>query len=390
MIAIIGGGAAGLGAAIACGERAIVWERNKIAGKKLLLSGAGQCNFTNANNREDFLAALTEFRNWLKPAFYSFDNMSFIKLLEEFGCPVYIREDRKVFPQSLKASDVRDTLYNIARQRGAKFMWDSKIEYIEEKEGLFYLNTNSGAKIRAQKVIIAAGGAAWSVTGSDGSSYRLASALGHKIHDPKPALARIEIEDYAPFICCAGLSLKAGLQLAKRSIWGELLFTHNGLSGPLILDNSRKLHAGEIIQIIICDCHDFLNLIQKHPKRKVSKLLQEYRLPQRLTETIMKNMQISSDLIAAELSASKRKQLLATLKNHPFKIKAIEDLCSSMSDWGGVDLKEVDSKTMQSRILKNVFFAGESLAYSLPSGGYSIQMAVSTGYLAGINAVNSI
>ncbi|MCB5279758.1 MAG: NAD(P)/FAD-dependent oxidoreductase, partial [Candidatus Cloacimonetes bacterium] len=115
-----------------------------------------------------------------------------------------------------------------------------------------------------------------------------------------------------------------------------------------------------------------------------------YRLPQRLTETIMKNMQISSDLIAAELSASKRKQLLATLKNHPFKIKAIEDLCSSMSDWGGVDLKEVDSKTMQSRILKNVFFAGESLAYSLPSGGYSIQMAVSTGYLAGINAVNSI
>lgn len=390
MIAIVGGGPAALGAAIACGKHALVLERNPGFGYKLLLSGSGQCNFSNARSTEEFLSALGSFRNWLKPAFFRFDNRALINLLEENGCPVFVRADGKVFPESMRSEDVLETLLKIARSNGAELSPDTPISSVAPTSSGFVLHTERGTSIHAQQLIIASGGASWPHTGSDGSSYRFAKSLGHTTLSARPALASLEIKDYSPFVKCAGISLKAKLRFSKVNKSGDLLFTHKGFSGPLILDNSWQLEAGQTIRIGFSCGSGFQDLVLKNPKRRVVSLLKVLSLPQSFAQALFEYLKISPDLIAAELSSGTRNLIVNWLSDAHFTIAKVEGLASSMSDFGGVDLKEVDAKTMQSRLLPKLFFAGESLAYSLPSGGFSIQMAFSTGYLAGLSAMNSI
>ncbi|MCB5256891.1 MAG: aminoacetone oxidase family FAD-binding enzyme [Candidatus Cloacimonadaceae bacterium] len=389
MIAIIGAGPAAMGAAIAIGKNAVMLERNPVPGKKLLLSGKGQCNFTNACDSEAFLRALAEFRNWLKPAFYAFDNRAFIRLLEDAGCPVLIRDDDKVFPQSMKAGDVRDTLLKIALGGGASLITDCRITHIEAVSDGFRLVAANGKRYQARKIIIAAGGAAWPLTGSDGSSYRLAASLGHRVLKPRPALASVRIKDYSPFSACAGIALKTRMSFGKNRAEGDLLFTHTGFSGPVILNNSRFLQVDDQIRLLLADGSALSALLRRHPKKQLSSILPMLALPQSLAFAICRHLKIPAGTMAAELQASPRKLLESWLGSAPFRISALESLATAMSDFGGVDLKEVNTKTMQSRLTPGLFFAGESLAYSLPTGGFSIQMAFSTGYLAGKN-VNSI
>ncbi|MDD4559537.1 MAG: aminoacetone oxidase family FAD-binding enzyme, partial [Candidatus Cloacimonetes bacterium] len=333
MIAIVGAGPAGLAAAIACGKEAVILERNPMAGKKLLLSGSGQCNFTNSCDSESFLKALGEFRNWLKPAFYAFDNRAFIRLLEDAGCPVFIREDGKAFPQSRKSADVRDTLLRLALSRGATIRTACNISGISIRDGGFTLSTDDSRQFAASAIILAAGGASWPQSGSDGSSYRLAQSLGHSIIPPRPALASIRIKDYSAFCTCAGVSLKASLYFGKHCATGDLLFTHTGFSGPLILDNSRSLNAGDHIYLCLADASQISALIQNNPKKRVTSILQMLGLPQSLAMALCNKHGIPADIAATNLKAPERKALTSLLEKTPFTIVGIEGLESSMSDF---------------------------------------------------------
>jgi len=390
MIVIIGAGPAGLAAAIAGGDRAVLLERNPAPGKKLLISGSGTCNFSNSREGELFLKTLGPFRNWLKPAFYNFDNQEFMQLLAANGCPVIVREDGKAFPESLKAGDVLSSLINLAKSRACEIRNNCRILRVNKSGNGFDLYSDKGECLRAERLIIAAGGAAWPGTGSDSSSYQLAQMLGHSILEPRPALASVEIEDYQHFKVCAGISLRIALTLHKKTLHGDLLFTHTGLSGPLILDNSWKMRPQDIIYLHFCKNPSILSLAEKYPKRRLVSIVQLLGLPQNLASAVLSCLKLPLDLQAAELTASSRKVLEESLRAFPLRISALQNLASAMSDYGGVDLKEVNSKSMESRIVRGLYFAGESLAYSLPSGGFSIQMAFSTGYLAGKSALNSI
>lgn len=390
MIAIVGGGPAALGAALACGKAAQIYERNAFCGKKLLLSGSGQCNFTNALPKAEFLSALGEFRTWLKPAFYAFDNTAFMQLLEENSCPAFVREDGKVFPKSMRSADVRDTLVNLVQIRGTKINYSSMVQDISP-QGTGFLLKVGNATIKAEKVILASGGAAWPDTGSDGFSYRIAQKLGHQVLAPVPALASVRIRNYPPFDSCAGISLSPStLIIGKDRFQGDLLFTHQGLSGPLILDNSRRMQPGQTIRLVFDPQDRLFELLQSYPKKQISSILQMLALPKSLCEAILLKLQIPKDASAAHFNAVHRKSLRAFLTGGEFIIRDIESLVSAMSDFGGIQLNEVTARSMQSQKTPGLYFAGESLAYALPTGGFSIQMAVSTGYLAALSAMNDI
>ncbi len=191
--AIVGAGPAGLLAAIAHGAGALLLERNPDAGRKLLVSGAGQCNFSNNLSREDFLRACGRAANFLKPAIYQFGNEDFISLLAEAGCPTLIREDGKAFPASLRAADLRDALVRQVLARGARLQTGVYI-VDARRDGDFILTARDGRIIRCSRLILAGGGCSWPQTGSDGSVYDLARALGHSIVEPRPALASIDVE----------------------------------------------------------------------------------------------------------------------------------------------------------------------------------------------------
>lgn len=238
-------------------------------------------------------------------------------------------------------------------------------------------------------MILASGGAAWPQTGSDGFSYKLGQRLGHQILPPVAALASLRIQDFPPFDHCAGISLSPGrLIIGKDSFCGDLLFTHQGFSGPLILDNSRRMQAGQTLRLVF-DIHDrLLDLLQSYPKKQISSILQMMDLPKSLCETILVRLRIPKDAHAAQFTAVQRKALSAFLAGAEFVIRDIESLNTAMSDFGGIPLGEVSSKTMQSRLVSGLYLCGESLAYSLPTGGFSIQMAFSTGYLAALSAMN--
>lgn len=393
MILIIGGGPAGLAAALALNGKAMLLERNPQCGKKLLLSGKGQCNFTNALPKAEFLKRCGEYANWLKPALYAFDNKALIQLLEDSGCPSFSREDGKVFPMSLKAADVRNALLDKALALGTQFCYDTTVTSMQKDNDSFTVQTDTGEKLTASHLILCSGGAAWPQTGSDGSGYDLAKKLGHTILMPKPALASISLPSPNAFSACAGLGLKdIRLHLGKHNNRGDLLFTHQGLSGPLILDNSHLMNRGQTIHLEILPAANKLlpEMMSKSPKKSILSVLHHCNMAESLGTAILSILDIPPTTIAAELKAAQRHALINWLQRAPFTIAEIESLNTAMSDFGGAVLSEVNAKTMQSRIIPGLFLAGESLAYSLPTGGFSIQMAFSTGWLAGKTILNNI
>lgn len=386
---IIGAGPAGLAAAISSTGTCLVLERNPSAGKKLLLSGSGQCNFTHDLSVEDFLARCGPFARFLKPSLYTFGPQSFIELLREYGCPSFIRDDGKVFPQSLQAADVRDALLSAAHAKGVKFAFGNLVSGVEANDG-HWIITAEGGRYRSRKLVLAGGGASWPRTGSDGSCYTLARQLGHTIQEPRPALAALEVEGYAPFRDCAGIALpyarasfkgKHGKALAR----GSLLFTHTGLSGPLVLDNSHLLSAGDTVTLHLVDDADarILDLCGKHPTRLLPGALKALGIPEALLNAILSSSGVDCSHKCAELPRAERMKAARVLSAFPFTVRKLEDLTTAMLTAGGVPLSEVKAASMESRLRSGLYFAGELLDYNLPTGGFNIQAAFSTGWLAG-------
>jgi hypothetical protein len=404
-IIIIGGGPAGLAAAISAGRAAgmgtkgsiILIEGNTECGNKLLLSGKGQCNFSNNLPITDFLLRCGKYANYLKSAYYGFDKDAFIHLLDEAGCQSYARPDGKVFPVSMKASDVRDALLQLAVAAGVSINNQARVVGINKlPEAGFEISLDNGGKLSCDKLIISSGGASYPQTGSDGKALDFAKALGHETIPFRPHLGSVNLRDFKAFSKCAGISMpniRASFtnKASSFNAEGDLLITHTGFSGPLILDNCHKLSSGT--EITICWVQDAESRIleeqKQNPNMEILNALWEIPIPRNLLKTILETKGIELQRIMKRLSFMDVKMLAAGITRSNFTVSRVESLNTSMASAGGVPLSEVNAKTMQSRLCPGLYFAGEILDYALPTGGFNIQIAASTGWLAGASAVKA-
>ncbi len=397
-IIIVGGGPAGLAAAIsACRtdrhKQVLLLEANAACGIKLLISGAGQCNFTHNLPVQDFLKRCGENANYLKKAYYNFDKDAFIQLLETAGCPSFAREDGKVFPVSLRATDVRDTMLQLALQAGAEVAYGAKVEGISSVAGGFKLEMQDGGSLMADKLIIAAGGASYPQTGSDGKLLAPLKSLGHAMRTFKPHLGSVNIEDFGKFTACAGISL-SNVRASFRtkddnfSASGDLLITHTGLSGPLILDNCYRLAKNSeiVIRWVPNAIEALQHAVAKYPKMNVLNALCELPVPKSLMKVLLEQANIDHSRVINTLNHVDLMLITTMLSYTQFQVSAVEKLSTAMASSGGVPLSEINAKSMQSRLCPGLYLAGEIMDYNLPSGGFNIQMAVSTGWMAGAMA----
>lgn len=395
-IAVIGAGSAGLFCAIHAtgpGIRVLLLEKNPQPGVKLQISGTGQCNITHDGDIRTFFSRYGTHGQFLKPALLSFTNRALIRFFEEHHLPMEITEGGKVFPASRNARDICDVLTRECRNRGVLLRCGEPVSRVENTHAGFLLYT-SGSTVSAKNLVIATGGASYPKTGSTGDGYRLAASLGHTIREIGPALTPLLIRNF-PFSDLAGMSF-AGLPL---SVWrecrkifdgrGDILFTHTGLSGPGILDHSRDIRAGDEIRLTFTGsvqrdvfAREFQNTISKAPTRSIKTIVAGLGVPERLARLLPDLAGIHVDCTGAHLTAAGRTHMISLLTGYPLVVSALGDLSVAMVTRGGVALDEVNAKTMESKLVPGLFFAGEVLDIDGDTGGFNLQAAFSTGFLA--------
>jgi len=417
-VAVIGGGPAGLFAAIRYAESAVaarldnsghtvepgawpgivVLERRTHPCRKLLVAGSGQCNLTHAGPVGDFAehygggAKPGAVARFLKPALLEFSNTELLDWFRTHGLDFEEEEGGKVFPVTRKASSVLDILLAEAKRLGVEIRGERRVMSLATVDGGFVIET-AQEKIRAEAVLVATGGASYPVTGSSGDGYALAAALGHAVVAARPALAPVYVADFR-LASVAGLSFRgAGLTIRRdgrklSSRVGDILITHKGISGPLVLDASRGIRPGDRLEVRFAAIGleafrtHLDKLLAAAPRRLVKTVLSDCGLPRSLAESFCKLTGLADSAIAADLKRSARETLCTLACACPLDVSALGDFDEAMATAGGVDLAEVDAKTMQSRLVPGLFFAGEVLDFDGDTGGYNLQAAFSTGALA--------
>jgi predicted Rossmann fold flavoprotein len=393
---IVGAGPAGLSCAAACnltGRRTLVLDKMDSCGRKLLITGTGQCNVTHAGEIGDFLRHYGSHGRFLKPALYSWTNQDLCRFFEDRGVSLTIESSGKVFPVSRSSKDILNVLIRECKEKGIEIRCGEPVDRVEKIDTRF-LVTSSEKRYCSHYLVIATGGKSYPKTGSTGDGYHLAASLGHSVIPPAPALTPIIIREF-PLSDLAGITFH-GMEF---SIWreskkvctcrGDVLITHTGFSGPGILDNSRSMLPGDEIRLSLTGiapdivAWDLMRRMQGRGSEKISALLTVYPIPARVLVRILQVAGISPDLTCAHLTAEQRTRLVAALTNMRFTIEDLGDFSIAMVTRGGVALPEVDPKTMESRLVKNLFFAGEVLDIDGDTGGYNLQAAFSTGRLAG-------
>jgi len=397
-IIIIGAGPAGLCSAISAGRalgnkkgKILVLEGNTEAGKKLLLSGNGQCNFTNSLPMEDFIKSMGKFGMYLKPAYYAFNSHNLADLLAEAGCENFVREDGKIFPKSMKAEDVRTAMLEQLWHSGAELKTGSRVLAVQKgADDGFILKLESGETLGCDKLILATGGASYPKTGSDGKALKLAKSLGHSIIPFRPHLNGVELEDFDNYKGCSGITVPYAqatfiTQNGTFKAVGDLLVTHKGFSGPLIMDNCHRLQSGDTISMCWVPHADALipELKKQYNSQNLINALWIVPVPHNLLLAILKYNYMWRYQKMYELRKKEMNALTTYLMDCRYIIKKTGSLATAMASAGGIPLAEINAKTMQSRVCPGLFFAGEIMDYALPTGGFNIQMACSTGWMAG-------
>jgi predicted Rossmann fold flavoprotein len=403
-IVVIGGGPAGMFAAIKASENQLkvaLVEKNNFLGKKLLITGGNRCNLTQAEfNNKNFVKKLGKKQDFLLSGLSLFNSKSVIDFFEKNNLKTKTERGNRVFPLSDKSSDVVKVLIKKLNENNVDLILGKEINKINlDKTKIKSIETNQ-EKIIAKSFIIATGGKAYPSTGSTGSGYQWAKKIGHKIIDPKPALTPIKVkEDWIKEL--QGLSLKnvevSIIQNNKKqeSRFGEMLFTCFGVTGPIILDLSKKinqlLQKGQVFLKI--DLKPALDLIilDKRLQRdfKGNQTFRNYLpslVPRKLKKIIIKTTNINPDKKIGQINKQERKRIINFLKNFNLTVKEPAGFNYAIITTGGIDLAEIEGKTMQSKIIENLFFAGEIIDLDGPTGGYNLQICWTTGYLAGINA----
>ncbi|PIV42025.1 MAG: aminoacetone oxidase family FAD-binding enzyme [Candidatus Nealsonbacteria bacterium CG_4_10_14_0_2_um_filter_40_15] len=405
-VAVIGGGPSGMmasGKAGEAGAKVLLIEKNKTPGKKLLLTGKGRCNFTRAEfNERLFVEDFGKGGKFLLSALFNFGAEDVIGFFEKHKLKTKIERGKRVFPATDQAEDVLNVLIRYLEENKVQVMGGTRVVDLEREGNRIKRLVTSKGDILAKNFIICTGGKSYPLTGSAGDGYDFARKLGHKIITPEPALVPIKIkEKWAGDL--QGLSLKNVqinvFQNGKKQDdrFGEMLFAHFGLSGPIILDISKKV--GELLKlgetIISLDLKPALEYplldqrIQKDFKKYNNKIFKnslKELLPQKLIPVIIKLSGINPEKTVNVITKEERKKLVDLLKNLKMQALGLLGFDQAIVTSGGVDLKEIDPKTMKSKLIDNLFFAGEIINLHGPTGGYNLQLCWSTGCLAGKNA----
>ncbi len=404
-VVVVGGGAAGMIAAAAAadsGRRVIILEKNEKLGKKLYITGKGRCNVTNACERDKFFENIVSNPKFLYSAFHELDNFGVMALLENNGCNLKTERGERVFPVSDHASDVTAAFQRLLRKKGVEVRLHCAVRGIESKEGQAAgVILADGSAIPTEAVIVATGGLSYRTTGSTGDGHRMAEELGHRVKACEPALVPLVIREE----CCKklqGLSLKnvsLTMSCGKKKLYqgfGEMLFTHYGVSGPLVLSASSFLgkRKGEEELLLTVDLkpalseeqldkrilRDFEENLNRQFKNALNGLY-----PSKLISVMIERSGIDPEKKVHEITRQERRRLSELTKAFTLHVREKRGFDEAVITQGGVSVKEINPSTMESRLVRGLYFAGEVLDLDGLTGGFNLQIAWSTGYLAGIS-----
>ena len=406
-VIVVGAGAAGLMAAGKAGEnghQVHLYEKNDRLGKKILITGKGRCNVTNYSDIDNFLNNIPGNPYFLYSAFYGLDSYGTIDFFNKLGLETKVERGNRVFPVSDKAADVVSALERYIRKNKVKLHLNSPVKGIEVKDGLAVGIKTAGGVVEADAVIVCTGGLSYPGTGSTGDGYKFAKDCGHKVTKLYPSLVPLRTKEN----CCSevmGLSLKniaisiknsKGKELYKD--FGEMLFTHFGVSGPVILSASRhllgKFDEGLKLYIDLKPALDektldsrILRDFEKYINKDFSNALGDL-LPQKLIPVVIRLSGIDNGKKVHDITKEERKRLVSVIKGLELNITGTTGYNEAVITSGGIDVDEINPSTMESKLIKNLYFAGEVLDCDAYTGGYNLQIAFSTGFTAGNNVLS--
>ena len=410
-VIVVGGGAAGMFAAIAAaknGHQVTLYEKNEKLGKKIFITGKGRCNITNAADMEELFDAVVTNSKFLYSSFYGYTNQNVIDFFEDAGVPVKIERGNRVFPTSDHSSDVIRALEREMKKAGVKVCLNTEVKSVEAENGKFdrVVLKDTTTQI-ADACIVATGGLSYRSTGSTGDGFRFAESVGHKVTQCFPSLVPMETKE--PWICeLQGLSLRnveAKIWDGKKELYkdfGEMLFTNFGVSGPLIISASsyvgkkfmdKKGQKKELTleidlkpalteeQLDQRVLRDFEENHNRQFKNAITKLF-----PTKLIPVMLELGGIDPEKKVNSIEKEERKQFVHLMKHFRMTLTGLRDYPEAIITKGGVNVKEIDPGTMESKLVKGLYFAGEVLDLDALTGGFNLQIAWSTGYAAG-NAI---
>lgn len=393
-IAVVGAGASGLfasGLLAQKGEDVVVFDKNEKIGKKLFITGKGRCNLTNLCSVEDFLKNVVRGEKFLKSALYNFSSQDCVDFFENLGLKTKVERGNRVFPESDKSSDVIKALKKHCD--GVKFCLNEKVEnvYFDGEKNQFVLKTNCG-KYFFDKVVVATGGKSYSSTGSTGDGYKIAESFGHKITKPVSALCPIKLKNW--FVKkLQGVSLK-NVQLdvvadgKRMSFFGEMLFTEDGISGPIVLSASSLVNRSEKVTLSL----DFKPALAE--KQLDARLLRDFEenknknlknvlkglFPMAVAEIFAKAIGMDDNKKINEITKEERAKLVENIKNFKLNFAGLYDIDAGIVTSGGVALDQINPKTFESKLQKGLYFLGEVLDVDALTGGYNLQIAWASAY----------
>ena len=400
-VAVIGGGPAGM---IAAGrlknrvDKVILIEKNPMLGKKLRITGKGRCNITNVADIEDIMANIPTNSRFLYSALYSFTNDDVIELMHSLGVPTKVERGGRVFPESDSARDVAEALKRYALGKNVTLLKESATGIIV-KDGKVAGVKCGDKEIPADSVIVATGGVSYPLTGSTGDGYRFAENMGHTVVAPKPSLVPLETKEkwVADVMGLALKNVELTLWSGEKKIYtdfGEMLFTHFGVSGPIVLSASCHLKKAKDVKITIdlkpalseeqLDkriLRDFEAAGKKHLQNSLDELL-----PRALIPVIIKEAGLDGHKEVCSITKEERRKLLLAMKKLTLTVTGTRPVAEAIITSGGVKVSEINPSTMESKLVPGLYFAGEVIDVDAYTGGFNLQIAFSTGYLAGENA----
>lgn len=412
-VIVIGGGPAGMMAARTAASRGmevILLEKMERLGRKLAITGKGRCNITNAADIEDMMEQIIGNKYFLYSALYQFTNTQVIEYFNELGVKTKVERGNRVFPESDKAMEVVEAMVNDLVGLGVKIYTKKEVkEILVEENKTCGVKCEDGSLYNGDKVIITTGGLSYPRTGSTGEGYRMAKKIGHTVIRPLPSL--VPLESNQPWVrALQGVSLKnVSIKIMKDhkkvySEMGEMLFTHFGISGPIILSGSRSLldHMTEEEKktLKLKDCQVILDLKpaldEKTLDQRIQRDFEEFSrkqfknaldklLPNKMIDEIIKLSEIDGEKPVHQVTKEERLRLVKLLKQMTIEISKLRAIEEAIVTAGGISVDEINPSTMESKLVEGLYFAGEVIDVDAYTGGYNLQIAFSTGYLAGMN-----
>ncbi len=400
-VVVIGGGPAGLicaATAAGKGKRVILFDKNKLLARKLRITGKGRCNVTNSADISDFINMVCSNSSFMYSAFYTFTNTDVIELFERLGVPLKEERGGRIFPKSDSARDIAEALIRYVKSSGVVIKNDRVTEIKTEDSSVCGVETEASGFVPSHSVVIATGGMSYPLTGSTGDGFRFAESAGHRIIKPKASLVPLVTdEDFVSDL--QGLSLKnveikifSGSKLVYTD-FGEMMFTHFGVTGPVILSassnidfekNSRFLLSIDLKPALTSEQLDkrLLRDFEKYINKDFSNALRDM-LPSKLIPTVIRLSGIEPHTKVNQINKNQRTELCRIIKNFNITIIGARPIEEAIITRGGVDVRQINPSTMESKVVNNLYFAGEVIDVDAYTGGYNLQIAFSTGYLAG-------